>query len=138
MSLESNLEKMQRMYKAARGKKRAAGKLRMEDEAGLIPEIIAETVIEEVVGHIDRQGLPAEAERVWNDLESLATGLVNYANSIYANNAGFRKKLKARGNKGRDTLYAFMRHWLASDLRKKFPAAFRALPERFAMGEEIR
>ncbi|HSX23393.1 MAG TPA: hypothetical protein VLE97_11520 [Gaiellaceae bacterium] len=103
---------------------------RIEGDTPILPHIVADAVI----GEIERctpLELSAAEER------DLADRLADRANAIYANNDRFRRKIRARGNAGRDALYAFMRHWIASELKKTRPRVFAQLPQRFMVGEEL-
>jgi len=81
---------------------------RIEDETPIMPDIVAESVVEHVnVCHGLRLG------------RAQVAALILRQKFLYSRSPEWRKKMKAGGNKGRDTLYAFMYHWLASDLRKK-------------------
>jgi hypothetical protein len=61
------------------------------------------------------------------------------AHHLYPRNKHFKAVLNRSGNRGRDSLYMFMRHWTAawlkrerSDLHKKLPWSYslgRSLPE---------
>ena len=53
--------------------------------------------------------------------------LVKKAEAVYTSNGSFQKKLRAKGNAGRDWLYAFMQHWLAAELKKRLPDIFAQL-----------
>jgi hypothetical protein len=64
--------------------------------------------------------------------------LAKRAEATYAANESFRKIIKSRGDRGRDSLYAFMRHWLASDLHKNSPRIYARLPGEFSLGHPIR
>jgi hypothetical protein len=83
----------------------------IETDTSIMPDIVAESVCD-------------EAARLLN-VNSMDPGfigyLVKYANEIYSHNPHFRKNIRSEnnhGNAGRDYLYAFMRHWLASELIK--------------------
>jgi len=140
MSLEKRLGRMASSLKKGKAvKKRAPKAVRnIEDETPIMPLAVADSVIDEVIGHLDEHGLPEEAERLYNRRDALARMLEKKANTVYRYNERWRKQIKASGNKGLDHLYTFMRHWLTADLRENQYAAFRTLPDSFAMGEEIR
>ena len=90
----------------------------------LIPEIIAQTILQELV---------QVTEFRVADQPRLIAYLVQHAEEIAAANERFRRKL--RGKLGREWLYAFMRHWLAAELKRTQPAVFNRLPPRYAMGD---
>jgi hypothetical protein len=89
-----------------------------EEATSLAPEVMADSVVQgaEDLTKIDL----GETERVYSDR------LAADARRIYASNETFRKKLIR--DSGRDTLYAFMQHWLASILKKENHAMFEKLP----------
>src|SRR5207248_10130975 len=75
---------------------------RTESDTPIVPRAVMEAVCEEAgvwLGH----PLP----RRW------IRELTAYANTVYAHNPRFRRKVRALGNGGRDYLWAFVRHWLA-------------------------
>jgi len=91
----------------------------MEDATALIPEVVADAVIGEVESYVGGDG----------SLRQYADELADRARAIYGANADFAKKL--RRESGRETLYSFMRHWLASLLKKKRPEVYAALPRGY-------
>lgn len=97
----------------------------IERDTDIIPDIVAATIVEQVQAHVHAELSPA-----------YASDLVKQAERIYSRNESFRKQINASGNKGRDTLYAFMRHWLASILHKSHPAIYARLWDGFANGAE--
>lgn len=92
------------------------------------PLWVAESVIVEVDCRV-----PLDMTRA--ELRALADKLADRATKIYACDENFRRRL--RGNVGRDLLFAFMRHWLAADLKGARPNAFAQLPESFRSGEPL-
>lgn len=117
--------------------KKAVKAHRIEDDTAILPWVVAETVIGEVSGYLHRRGESGLSEKLYAARDEITDRLAARADVIYAANARFRKQIQASGNRGRDQLYVFMRHWLASDLKKHMPAAYRALPAEFANGEEL-
>jgi hypothetical protein len=101
------------------GYARNARRQSMEDATALIPEVVADAVIGEVESYVGGDG----------SLRQYADELADRARAIYGANAEFAKKL--RRESGRDTLYMFMRHWLASLLKKKRPDVFAKLPRGY-------
>jgi hypothetical protein len=55
--------------------------------------------------------------------DTLARQLARRAKLHYRNNAVFRRRLNAPGDRGRDTLHAFMHHWLDGEFADTAPAA---------------
>lgn len=89
----------------------------IEEDTSIIPEIVAEQVIQEA-NHLLNTDL---LEDVDSDLIGYLAG---YANATYANSKDFHKKINSnadRGNAGRDWLYAFMKHWLSSEILRRNP-----------------
>lgn len=90
----------------------------------LVPEVVAVQVMEE---------LQELTEFHVPDPERLVEHLVRQAGEVSAANVSFSRKL--RGRLGREWLYAFMRHWLAAELKRTHPAVFHRLPPRYAVGD---
>jgi len=100
----------------------------IEHDTPIMPLVVADTVIEEVERYLNVT-LPKRRK--------IADALAGRAEELYQYNADWRKKMLAKGNIGRDTLYSFMRHWLASTLQRQQPAMYRRLPASFANGEPL-
>ena len=102
--------------------------VRMDDiaaDTSIIPEAVAEAVVDDV------QNLTGENLKNHRAAEN---HLVGHAEAVYAHNVTFRKKVQSEadhGNAGRDYLYMFMRHWLASWLKKHESKVFRKLPHGY-------
>jgi hypothetical protein len=108
------------------------------DETDILPEIVAESVVDSVTTYLYYAGgKTAEAEQFNAERERLVEGLVGYAERVYDHNESFRKKLRSRGNRGRDTLYSFMRHWLSAEIKIGMPNIARLIPASFANGEPL-
>ena len=100
---------------------------RIEAETVLLPELIAEGVCAEVWDLVGQDGAAFEVA---------ARHLSERAEAVYTRNTDFARKLRGRGNSGRDLLWAFMRHWLAGYVKRTFGTmAFSRLPPGFANGE---
>lgn len=99
---------------------------RIDEETVLIPRAAAEGVWEEAQAWL-HQALP----RRW------VRELVAHANTVYAHNAGFRRKISGQGDAGRDWLWTFMRHWLAAIMRQRRPQLFARLPAEFCIGRDL-
>ena len=95
-------------------------------DTGLIPFAAAQTVVEEAAHFL---GVPLPRR--------FAVRLSAQATLIYANSASFRQKLRRPGERGRDMLYLFMRHWLAARLHSEQPALFARLPASYATGTPL-
>ena len=111
-------------------RKQAAKIGRIEDDTPILPYAVADSVINEV----DRC-VPLHMSI--GEQRALVDKLADHADAIYARNESFRKKIRGRGDTGRDYLYAFMRHWLSSELKKTRPHVFEQLPQSFMNGEEL-
>jgi hypothetical protein len=85
------------------------------------PYVIAEIVCREGRHHVGSD-VPMRYE----------TWLVRRTRQLYASNNGFNRRLRSAA--GRDYLYAFLRHWLASRLTREHPRLARRLPAGFAIG----
>jgi hypothetical protein len=83
----------------------------IEEATSILSYAVAESVVSEA-SYLLKLDLPRD----------LAEWLVGYAEAIYANSKNFRKKINSNanhGNAGRDYLYAFMKHWLSSEILKR-------------------
>ena len=98
----------------------------IERQTELMPWLIADSVLGEA-SHWLHTELPPE----WADW------LDARAERCFARHGQFQRLISARGNSGdagRDNLYKFMRHWLASRLARARPALYRRLPAAFSLG----
>ena len=66
--------------------------------------------------------------------ERFAARLAHRARRVYAHSDSFRRRVRGSGDRGRDQLHVFLRHWLAALLHEKRPTLFRRLPAAFANG----
>lgn len=76
----------------------------IERDTPIVPLLVAEAVVGEVERHV---GLPLARRR------DVMDRLWLLAESQYAHDEPWAKRLRARGNRGRDFLYGQMRRWLA-------------------------
>ena len=95
----------------------------LERDTLLMPDAIAETVVQEVERFLGA-GLP----------EGFATRLAARAHYLYPRHKHFRQGLNRRGNAGRETLHMFVRHWTAGWLKRERSPLYRRLPSSFGMG----
>ena len=95
----------------------------MELDTPLRPRAVAEAVWGEASVWLE-QPLP----RRW------LRELIAEANTIYANNPRFRRKLRANGDSGREWLWVFTRHWLAALIHERRPHLHRRLPASYNAG----
>lgn len=112
----------------------------IEQETQIYPDIAAERIVEEVTrAMIEGSGKgPAKALAALDHDggRSLIAYLAKRAEDTYAANNDFRNRIKS-GSRGRETLYAFMRHWAAARVKEVHGnEAFQALPRGFAQGKE--
>ena len=97
------------------------------DETSIVPSIIASTVVDERQvmlvdpAYAGDKGLNHEQAKAW-----FVDHVERRTIMLWDNNKRFRKILASKGNNGRDTLYAFVEHWLDAylddplDYRKKY------------------
>ena len=92
----------------------------------LTPEWVAESVVQ-------------EAERFLNaDLPAGFTArLAAKAYYCYDHHWQFHKLLNGAGNRGREALFMFMRHWTAGWLNKDRSPLYKKLPRSFGMGQQL-
>ena len=92
----------------------------------ILPLVVADSVVDEAAAC-----LGAEIPRTYSDR------LAARADEVYAHNEHFARRIRSvarGGNVGRDTLYVFMRHWLAGYLKREAPVLFARLPYGYALG----
>ncbi len=99
---------------------------RIELDTPIVPRAVAEGVCEEA-GLWLGQPLP----RRW------VRELTARANTIYAHNPRFRRKIRAHGDNGRDYLWAFARHWLAGLMWERRPHLHALLPSSCCSGHPL-
>ena len=98
----------------------------LERDTLLMPDAIAESVVQEAERFL-KADLPA----------NFAERLAAKAHYLYPHHRQFHKLLKASGNRGRDALYMFMRHWTAGWLKRERSALFKRLPREYAQGRSL-
>ena len=102
-------------------------KFSIEDDTCIMPYVLAEAACEDAARLLD---IPAVDER-------LVEYLAEHSNRVYSNNARFRKSVRSEadhGNAGRDYLYRYMCHWLASELLKAGASRKLLVDSGFSMG----
>lgn len=110
----------------------------IEDDTPILPGIVADTVVRELVGYFwDAYEIK---DAIYDQQDKLVKALRKQAEATYAANERFRSQIQERGNAGRDQLYVFMRHWLAAMIQKsrKLRHIYPILPPGFANGEKPR
>lgn len=98
----------------------------IEADTPLMLDVVADTVVGEIELYLDT-ALAARGEAI--------VYLLTTARETYQTNAKWRAKIRHEVS-GRDTLYTFMRHWLAAWIRRNEPAL--SVPESFANGLPLR
>ena len=100
----------------------------IEEDTPIVPEIAAGAIVDEAA-----RLAPDHADELLSRRAELVAALAARANATYkANpNSVWSRRIRSGGNRGRDTLYAFMRHWLAADLKRNSPDVFSALPRNY-------
>ena len=98
----------------------------LQRDTPLAPVAVARGVCEEV-----SIWLAAELPASWVEL------LVEKTAIISAHNPRFHRLLRQSGDRGRDWLWAFMRHWLAALLQRQRPACYARLPADYSRGRPL-
>jgi len=98
----------------------------LERDTLLTPEWIAESVVQ-------------EAERfLKTDLPStFAKRLAAKAHHLYPRHKHFHKGMNRPGNRGRENLLMFMRHWTAGWLKRARNPLYKKLPYSFGNGQRL-
>lgn len=98
----------------------------LERDTLLMPDAIADSVVSEASRYLNAE-LPADfAER-----------LAAKAHRLYPRHVHFHKILDRPGNRGRDYLYMYMRHWTCSWLKRERYALYKKLPWSYAQGKKL-
>jgi len=98
----------------------------LERDTLLTPEWVAESVVQEVERFL-KADLPA----------SFAVRLAAKAHYLYPRYRHFHKGLNRPGNRGRENLLMFMRHWIAGWLKRQRNPLYKKLPSSFGMGQRL-
>ena len=98
----------------------------LERDTLLMPDAIAASVVQEAERFLKAE-LPA------NYAERLAAK----AHLLYPRHKHFHKGMNRPGNRGRENLYMFMRHWTAGWLKRERYALYKKLPWSFGMGQRL-
>jgi hypothetical protein len=98
----------------------------LERDTLLTPLWIAESVVQEVERFL-------KAELPENFAERLATK----AHYLYPRHKHFHETLNRPGNRGRDNLYMYMRHWTAGWLKRECFTLYKKLPWSFGNGRVL-
>lgn len=95
---------------------------------------IADSAIQDAINNLTKE---CSKEMLWSIRSDLVKNLIMQANDCYK--AQFESKSKIKGlfmkinnaTEMRDTLYQFMRHWLASILQKNNISLYKELPTNY-------
>lgn len=98
----------------------------LERDTLLTPEWVAECVVQEVERFLNAD-LPA----------NFAERLAAKAHHLYPRHKYFHKGMNRPGNRGRENLLMFMRHWTAGWLKRERYALFKKLPWHYAQGKPL-
>jgi len=101
----------------------------IEAATTIVPLWVAESIVQEASRWLGVD-LPSDC----------AAALVAKAERCFAGHRQFHRLVSSRrdgGNAGIEALRRFMRHWLASRLKREKPALFRRLPWEYAMGAAV-
>lgn len=101
----------------------AAQPAALERDTLLVPEWIAESVVQEAERFLQAD-LPA----------NFAERLAAKAHRLYPRHRHFKQMLNRPGNRGRNNLYVYMRHWTAAWLKREHRRLFKLLPWEYVQG----
>jgi hypothetical protein len=99
---------------------------RIEFDTPIVPGAVAAAVLEEASCWLG-EPLP----RRW------IRELTARANTVYACNARFHRRIATRDNTGRDRLWAFTRHWLTALIARRRPHLHARLPGSYSVGHPL-
>ena len=105
---------------------RASLPTQFERDTLLTPEWIAESVVQEVERFL-KADLP----------DNFAGRLAAKAHHLYPRHKHFHKGMNRSGNRGRENLMMFMRHWTAGWLKRARSPLYKKLPYSFGMGRRL-
>lgn len=110
----------------------------MEKDLSLMPWIVADKIVSDLVSYLrDNEDLEEDLNKLSQDIRGkLGERLTEQANAIYQANDDWANKLR-RAKDPRPLFYAFMQHWLSSELYKHYPKIFKALPYGYTMGHDL-
>jgi len=91
-----------------------------------MPDAIAESVVQEAECFLKADLAASFAER-----------LAAKAHHLYPRHKQLHKDMNRPGNRGRENLLMFMRHWTAGWLKRERDPLFKKLPWSFGMGRRL-
>ncbi len=95
----------------------------IEEDTGIMPLLIAETIVERARELID--DFHVKGDKMMDpplDDQELAGYLVGRAATFYEASTVFRKKIRSeadQGNRGRDNLFAYMQDWVSAKILRE-------------------
>ncbi len=107
----------------------------LEDDTSIQSSVVASEVVNELVRYLAKKN-PKLSNEIGSG-KGYVLFLVKRQADLYKADATWRERMNASGDKGRDTLYMFMRHWLAAEIKRKQPEVYKVLPSDFANGVEL-
>ncbi len=113
-------------YRLAFRQWRAGLPTSLERDTLLMPDAIAESVVQEAERFLKADLPPDFAQR-----------LAAKAFYLYPRHKHFHKTLNRPGNRGRNTLYVYMRHWTAGWLHRERPHLYKRLPRGYSLGHAL-
>ena len=105
------------------------------DATCLVPAIVLDGVVDEVCSFLHYQSKYVDGmfETLRGaEVESAISEKTLYA---YHRSPAFKRKMHAADP--RPAYYSFMRHWVATELKARFPEQYRVLPSSFANGAPL-
>jgi len=113
-------------------------KYNITKDTPILPELIADRIFWEMAAFIKFKIKDNKlADELENRSKEFINLLVEKQDSLYQNSVDWRKKMRSKGNKGRDTLYSFMQHWLSGLLKDNMPNVLKKLPNGYSNGETL-
>lgn len=109
----------------------------IEKDTPILPWIVSDTVVAELSAYFHNKGMDKEGAIISSESCRLSDYLTSYAQAVYQRSDDCRKQIQAKGNKGRDWLRAFMRHWLSAQIAWSHPDIFRKIPSEFKLGHKL-
>jgi hypothetical protein len=102
------------------------------EDTPIMPAVVADCVVDELLRFVG-----SEAFTRLGIHRELADKLAQRAEEVYLHNATWRKLIRSRGNRGRDALYSFMRHWMADHIARTDTALYARFPAGYSTGAPL-
>ena len=101
----------------------------------LLPGIVLDGIADEVCSFLHAHGADdTTLSSVFTALRSDEVTAAVEQKTLYAYNRSPAFKRKMRSQDPRPAYYSFMRHWVATELKDRFPEQYRLLPASFGQG----